>query len=182
VNAAEHDLRARTEAVLEARARIAARPLAAGEPSDAIDTVCFSCGAERYAIEVSVVRRIARLPHVTRLPGAPRHIAGVANLRGRLVPIVDLGRLLGSSSDDEASHVVEIGSEGYALGILAGAVTGIEALPRDAAGSDGRPRMRSVVHRVLADGRALIDGAALLADPRLTVGTTGDHQDDTRSH
>jgi purine-binding chemotaxis protein CheW len=180
VNGAAHGLADRTQAVLEARARAIARPLAVDASQVTVDAVCFSCGEDRYAIDVASVQRIARLGPVTKLPGVPRYIGGVTNLRGRLIPIVDLGLLLGGSTGAEASHVVAIGSEPDDIALLASAVTGIEAVPLEAgAGTDGA-RMRPVVGRILADGRALIDAAALLADPRLTVGAAAAHHESVK--
>ena len=140
-----------------------------------IDAVCFTFGEQRFAIDIDVVRRVARLPHLTPVPGAPRHFAGVANLRGNLVPIVDLALLLGGAPAHDADHIVAIGHSRDDIGILASTVTGIEAVPCETvtAAAAGQRQDARTVHRILPDGRALIDGAALLADPRLTAGATG---------
>ena len=56
--------------------------------------VTFQLGTEEYALEIGRVQEIIRLPEITRVPRAPGFIQGVVNLRGRILPVVDLrGRL-----------------------------------------------------------------------------------------
>lgn len=50
---------------------------------------------EGYAIRIRQVREIIRLPSITSVPGLPPHVKGVFNLRGRVVPLVDLRTLFG---------------------------------------------------------------------------------------
>ncbi|HEU0277045.1 MAG TPA: chemotaxis protein CheW [Rhodanobacteraceae bacterium] len=57
---------------------------------DARQYLVFSLGDEEYAIDILKVQEIRDYEHVTRVSGAPPFIKGVANLRGLIVPIVDL--------------------------------------------------------------------------------------------
>lgn len=50
----------------------------------------FSLGDERYGLEILRVQEIVGLLPVTRVPRLPDHVAGVVNLRGRVIPVVDL--------------------------------------------------------------------------------------------
>lgn len=52
--------------------------------------VCFRLGDEEYGIDIARVQEINRMIGVTRVPHAPEFMKGVINLRGQLVPIVDL--------------------------------------------------------------------------------------------
>ena len=52
--------------------------------------VGFRVGEQSYALPIAAVREIVRVPHITPVPQSPEHIAGVMNLRGRIVPVVDL--------------------------------------------------------------------------------------------
>jgi len=56
---------------------------------------CFEVGGQVYAIDVSQMREVVRWQEVTPLPNAPTLIEGVIDLRGSVVPVVDLGRALG---------------------------------------------------------------------------------------
>lgn len=55
----------------------------------------FALGDESFGLPVSQVQEIIRLPAITPVPRMPAHIRGVANLRGRVIPVVDLRVRLG---------------------------------------------------------------------------------------
>ena len=57
--------------------------------------VSFKLGVEDYAIPIERVREIIRVGDITRVPDAPPHIRGVANVRGRILPVVELRTRLG---------------------------------------------------------------------------------------
>jgi purine-binding chemotaxis protein CheW len=161
------------ERILEERARLYARPIAPDRAETTIALVRFEIGNERFAIEAAFVQRIVALPRVTPLPGTPPHLAGIANVLRQLLPVFDLGRILGIPPAGDAGELVVLGRVGPEFGILAGAVT--DLVPLDTVPRGGKGDSRAIVQRVLADGRSLIDGAALLDDPRLVVGPVAAH-------
>jgi purine-binding chemotaxis protein CheW len=55
----------------------------------------FKLGQEEYGVDVLRVREVLALPPITPLPGVAAHVEGVMNLRGRLVPVIDLRARLG---------------------------------------------------------------------------------------
>jgi purine-binding chemotaxis protein CheW len=59
------------------------------------DHLLFRLDGALYALPASTVREIIAPPPITRLPNAPDHVRGVMNLRGRIVPVIDLRRRLG---------------------------------------------------------------------------------------
>lgn len=75
--------------------------------------VTFSAAGERFAVPMGPVQEIIRLPEVARLPMAPPALEGLANLRGRILPIIDLRRVLGvpvpETSDATRALVIHIG-------------------------------------------------------------------------
>lgn len=62
----------------------------------------FFLGDEEYGIDVLRVREIVALPPVTRVPGAPAFVRGVVNLRGAVLPVLDLRERLGLPGSDAA--------------------------------------------------------------------------------
>ncbi|CAM3376636.1 chemotaxis protein CheW [Hydrogenibacillus schlegelii] len=66
--------------------------------------VVFTLGDERYAVDVKHVESIERMLPITRVPEAPAHVRGVVNLRGVVVPVVDLRRKLGLSPGEAAEE------------------------------------------------------------------------------
>src|SRR5262249_17070503 len=55
----------------------------------------FFLGREEYGVDVRVVQEIIRVSDITQVPRAPEFIKGVINLRGRIIPVIDLKRKLG---------------------------------------------------------------------------------------
>jgi len=60
-----------------------------------IQIVCFKIGNEEYGCNILQVQEILKLPKVTKLPRSKPYIMGVIDLRGKVLPIVDLSRRFG---------------------------------------------------------------------------------------
>lgn len=73
------------------------REVAAPEPSVAL--LAIEVGGEAMTVAVADVASVQRLANVRALPGAPRELLGLAGLRGRVLPVYDLGALLGRASE-----------------------------------------------------------------------------------
>ena len=84
-----------------------------------IQAVVFSLGEEEYGIDIGKVQEIIRLPEVTRLPGTTDYVMGIINLRGSIIPIVDLKKMsmqIDSDFTDETRVIVlEIGAKKVGL-------------------------------------------------------------------
>lgn len=59
------------------------------------EAIVVRLGSSTYAFELASVAEVGRVPSVTRVPGLPAWLAGVANWRGRILPVLDLRPLLG---------------------------------------------------------------------------------------
>ena len=169
MNEQQTALRAHIDAVLDERARLYARPLEAQNTVKMQDVLCFELGDERFAIDADVVQRVVAMPAITPLPGTKSPLLGIANLRGGLIPVFDLARLLEIPSA-AASRLMVLGRAAFDFAVPVRAVTDVVAIP--VAPRDGAAR--GLVARILPDGRALVDGTALLDDPRLVVAPTGE--------
>ena len=77
--------------------------------------VVFQLGAELYGVDIARVHEIIRLQTITRVPRAPSFVEGVINLRGKVIPVVDLRRRFGLPLADHTratrTVVVEIGDQ-----------------------------------------------------------------------
>jgi len=101
----------------------------------------FRMGNEEYALCVSNVKEILVVPSITRIPRMPDYMTGVINLRGAVVPVIDLKKKLGMGDTEVAAEtaiiVTEIpnGSEGaggmLTLGVFADAVHKVITIERD---------------------------------------------------
>ena len=94
------------------------------EVSNSIQIVCFKIGSEEYGIDILQVQEILKIPKVTKLPKSSRHILGVIDLRGRVIPIIDLGKRFGIVADlSNSSRAVVVDIEGKQVGLAIDSVS-----------------------------------------------------------
>jgi purine-binding chemotaxis protein CheW len=84
-----------------------------------LQVVGFRIGRETFGLPISIVREIVRVPEITSVPNAPDYIEGVINLRGRIIPVVDLRKRFGQKSIEPHKKnrivVVELGPRAFGL-------------------------------------------------------------------
>ena len=84
-----------------------------------LQVVGFRIGRETFGLPISIVREIVRVPEITSVPNAPEYIEGVINLRGRIIPVVDLRKRFGDKTFERDKKnrivVVELGSRAVGL-------------------------------------------------------------------
>ena len=70
--------------------------------------VVFTLGAEEYGVPITLVQEIIRYTAPRPIPGSPPHVEGVINLRGRIIPVVDLRSRFGAFGErpEEAKIVI----------------------------------------------------------------------------
>lgn len=126
---------------------------------------CFEVGPLTVAIDVAQLREVVRHRAATPLPGAPASIEGVIDLRGTLVPVVDLGRLLGGEAlrAGPRSRIAVAEVDGVAIGLAVDAAVQILAVPGAALGDppalavqSGCAATRAVVRRADAPPIAVL--------------------------
>lgn len=92
-----------------------------------------SVGDDSYALELLRVQEVVLLAPIVALRGAAREVVGVMNLRGRIVPVVDLGLWLGAGCvhRDERSRIVVVERDDEMIGMLVSAVEDIVTLGQE---------------------------------------------------
>jgi len=94
--------------------------------------LAFRLGDEEYAIDILKVQEIRAHEAVTRIANAPAYLKGVINLRGTIVPIVDLRVKLGMERLADASAVaIILNLDGRVMGMVVDAVSDVVALAQD---------------------------------------------------
>jgi len=97
----------------------------------------FLIGQEEYAVSIHRTREIIEYPPITQVPGTPAYIRGVLNLRGSVVPVVDLARKFGLPEAPVTNRTcvvileVELGDEAAVMGVVADAVSQVIELSPD---------------------------------------------------
>jgi purine-binding chemotaxis protein CheW len=130
------------------------RAASAPEDADVQQFVSFMVGEQHYCVDIMAVREIKAWTGTTSLPNSPPHIRGVINLRGAIVPVVDLRMRFGKGlTDPTPSHVVVIVAVGEAQsGLLVDGVSDIVTVLRkdiapipDLEGEDRNPFFHGLV-------------------------------------
>jgi len=98
------------------------------------DLVVVRLGGSRFALPMASVAEVGRPPVLTRVPGLPGVVAGVANWRGRVLAVLDLRGPLGAGTGDldRRGRLVVLAHDGVRVGLLVEAVAGETALSPDA--------------------------------------------------
>lgn len=93
----------------------------------------FVLEGESYAISIKYAEEIVRVPHITRVPHSPPLISGVIQLRGKIIPLINIKKRLGLSEREtgERSRIIVITSRGRTMGILADSVDRVERICQD---------------------------------------------------
>ena len=84
-----------------------------------LQLVTFRVGREEYGLDILNVREINKVMEFTRVPEAPEYIEGIINLRGQVIPVIDLRKILGleKQAHDKDTRVVVVDIAGKTFGI-----------------------------------------------------------------
>ncbi len=104
---------------------------AAAAPGPELHLLTFALAREEFGIPVTQVREVIRVADITRVPHAPAHVRGVANLRGRILAVVDLRSRLGlpAAEPTARSRIVVVDLRGRVLGLLVDGVSQVTKVP-----------------------------------------------------
>jgi purine-binding chemotaxis protein CheW len=102
-------------------------------------------GDERYALRVHEVVEVARFDELTPVPGSPRAVMGVHNLRGQVVPVIDLGSVLGMPRSDERRGIVIVEDSGGPAGLAVDALLDVDSVDADPQEAPDGPLLGSAI-------------------------------------
>jgi purine-binding chemotaxis protein CheW len=90
--------------------------------------VTFRIGKEEFGVDILMVQEIIRITKITPIPNAPEFILGVINLRGRVIPVVDLRQRLKirgnrPSADDKMTRILIVEMFAHVMGFIVDAVS-----------------------------------------------------------
>jgi purine-binding chemotaxis protein CheW len=96
-----------------------------------LQVVGFRIGRETFGLPISIVREIVRVPEITSVPNAPDYIEGVINLRGRIIPIVDLRKRFGEKSFErhKKNRIVVVELDSRAIGLIVNSASEVLRIP-----------------------------------------------------
>jgi purine-binding chemotaxis protein CheW len=164
-------------AVLQARAERAARRLLSDAEEADLTTLAVTVSSEVYSLPIECVLAVYENVQIVPIPCTPPFVAGIANIRGHILPVVDLGVLLGVPSPAAGSHaalvVVSEGDLNLAFRVdEIGAVQALSTTSLTPLAANLDLTHSAYLKGMLSDGSVLLDVKAILADPALVVNET----------
>jgi purine-binding chemotaxis protein CheW len=152
--------------------------------NDLIRLVSFKVGSEQFAVDILRVQEINRMMELTQVPQSPAGVCGVINLRGRIVPVLDLRTRLGIqvSEQSEASRIIVVEIQGSTVGFIVDAVH--QVLQIDPRIIEPTPQITSGKDTSYIQGVAKLDASLMiLLDLDKLISTESlDMLDSVRSH
>ena len=93
--------------------------------------VGFRIGNETYGVRIGSVREIVRVPEITAVPNAPDVIEGVINLRGKIIPVMDLRKRFGSSAvqPDKKNRILVVELDNKFVGLIVSSASEVLKIP-----------------------------------------------------
>jgi purine-binding chemotaxis protein CheW len=90
-----------------------------------LQLVTFKLENEEFGVDILKVQEINRMLTITRIPNAPPFVEGVINLRGKIIPIVDLRKRLGFTGKpyDKSTRIIVVELDGLILGFIVDSVS-----------------------------------------------------------
>jgi purine-binding chemotaxis protein CheW len=95
--------------------------------------ISFSVGEEEYGLELLRVKEVIRIREITWLPKAPTFVKGIINLRGDVIPIIDLRAKFGleSRENSAATRVIVVEVDGRLMGMVVDSASQVVRIPAD---------------------------------------------------
>lgn len=174
MNTTDAGFEAEHRRILRERARVLARPPPRDTSGESIEVLEFSLADERYAFEARHVHDVQPLKELTPLPCTPPFLRGLVNVRGRLVPVIDLKKFFGLPEPGitDLHRVLLLRGADIEIGLLADAVEGVHAISLEGL-QPSLPTMSGIrgeyLRGITADRLVILDAEAILADPRIVV-------------
>jgi purine-binding chemotaxis protein CheW len=161
--------------VLRARRQaLAQEPKKEEAAGDYLEVVEFLLAYETYGIESSYVREVYPLKELTPLPCTPSFVLGIVNVRGQILPVIDLKRFfdLPEKGLTDLNKLIIVQAGEMELGILADAILGVRSIPlREIQPS--LPTLTGIradyLKGVTNTGMVVLDGGKILSGQRIVV-------------
>ena len=104
------------------------------ETSDLIQLVIFAIGKEQFGVDILTAQEIIRLAPITSIPNSPDFIEGVINLRGHIIPVIDLRKRLNlgplAEEDKNTARILIINVQDRVTGFIVDAVSEVLKIPK----------------------------------------------------
>lgn len=137
--------------------------------------MAFSVGDEDYGLPIQYVTEIIAMQRITEVPDVEEYVEGVINLRGKVIPVVDVRRRFGMPEReyDDRTCIVVVEYEGTAVGLVVDRVAEVVDIPGDQV--DPPPTIhKGANHRYIQGLGKVGDSVKILLDVSKLLGSTMD--------
>ena len=161
--------------ILRARAQALARPPErAAVAAASLELLEFRLANECYALETRYVREVYPLKNLTPLPCTPPFVLGIVNVRGRILPVLDLKKFfeLPEEGLTDLHRIILVQGHDLELGLLADVIAGVRTIPVDSL-QPSLPTLTGIraeyLKGVTAERLVVLDLDRILTDPKIIV-------------
>ncbi len=133
---------------------------AAGE--EILQLVSFTLKDEEYAVDILNVQEINRITEITQVPNSPDYVEGVINLRGKVMPVINLRKKFGieEKETDETSRIIIMDIRGVTNGLIVDSVSEVLRIPADTV--EPPPQMSSGLNSRFIKGIAKLENRLII--------------------
>jgi purine-binding chemotaxis protein CheW len=169
------DANSDSQRILRERAQSLARVPSAGPAAGStLDLLEFRLASERYGLETRYVHEVHPLRELTPLPCTPEFVLGIVNVRGRILPVLDLKKFfqLPDQGLTDLHRIIYLRGNGLELGLLADVMVGVRRVPLDRLqlSLPTLTGIRAEYLKGVTDERLVVlDLERLLSDPKIIV-------------
>ena len=102
------------------------------ESNELLQLVSFKISNEEFGVDILCVQEINRMLQITKMPNTPEFIEGVINLRGRVIPVLDLRVKLGMQriEHDKNTRIIVVELKGKTIGFIVDEVSEVLRIPK----------------------------------------------------
>jgi len=168
------DTNTEAERILRARAKALAIPTQSMPAGAMLELLEFRLASERYALETRHVRDVHPLRELTPLPCTPPFVLGIVNVRGRILPVLDLKKFfdLPERGLTDLHRIILVQGNDLEFGLLADVIVGVRSVAADSL-QPSLPTLTGIRAEYLKgigeDRLVVLDVERILADPKIIV-------------
>ncbi len=124
--------------------------------------VVFELSAEQYGVNIAVVESIIKMQPITQMPHSPAFVEGVTNLRGKVLPVIDLHKRfnLPPRPADKNSRIIVFAVNGTEVGMIVDGVSEVLTIAEETV--EPAPAITTTIESQFITGIAKLDGRLVI--------------------
>jgi purine-binding chemotaxis protein CheW len=141
---------------------VASHPVIEAEKPMDNQIVVFELGSEQFGVDIAIVESIIKMQAITNMPHVPSFVEGVTNLRGKVLPVIDLHKRfrLASREADKNSRIIVVGVNGTEIGMIVDGVSEVLTISEDVV--EAAPPIATTVDSAFITGIAKIEARLVI--------------------